>query len=253
MGQEVFLGGTAYAIIGVYQPADGLLSRLSGDGRERVFVPYDTAPDTTMTLDTLYVQGNEPADGDTAPNPKPSAPLLTALNHALGGKLDEYERADYLQTQQLLAQGMRFYRFFMGLLAFVYVARLLTRTAVGAALWWYRTHKSVEPVRLWPLLQRLAVPALCVVALVMLVRLCSFPLYWPPEDVPEGKELLSLSFYGKLLLGFFQSFNAAAHTGPLNLRFYGGWAAGALGVAAVVAWARALANGWAVLREKLHI
>jgi hypothetical protein len=255
LGQDVLLNEEAYKIVGVYEPSESLLNCISTDGQERVFIPYTTAPDDQAQLDALYVVGNTPAEPTDEnaflPNPKVTSVMRAALSAFFDHKLDGYERTDYLQTQRLLEQAERVFWFCMGLVAFLFIARALIRTVTGAFTWLQHTRKSVEAVRFWPLTQRVALPLVCVVVMAALFYLCRFQIYWPPEYVPEGNQLLYLPFYWNLIIQSFQKFNASDHISYRCLLFYGSWADVGFGGTCIIAWWRALAGIWTISEGKL--
>ena len=242
IGQRVEINGTPATVIGVYQSVGSLLRSMASDGRDVVFVPHYTGPrNADMAVDLVYLQ------------PRADAEITyygakTRLNESLDGALlADYAETDYAVTKTMMTQGLRFLLFFIGLVLFVDVARLLFQAVhdcivlIREGRQWGRRYDG-------PALRKAGARALALLAAaVALVVLCTFSPTFPTGFFPSSGQLFDLSHYIGLICSSFHAHNAATlYRFYDNLALVSGWCLALSAIFTFLAflWLRASLYRW---------
>ena len=116
INNKINLLGETYKVVGVYKTDDSFISEISGDGVERVIIPYTSYNESqNLLLDTMSVQSSEVSKADFKYNIKKVA----------GEKINNYKSIDYQKEKATVTEIKSLVFFIIGIILLVLISKLI--------------------------------------------------------------------------------------------------------------------------------
>ncbi len=221
VGREILVDGQVLIVTGVYAQPKAFLHRMSGTGRDILFVPCQSklAADSVVThLLVCASSGGAPPEED-----------MHTLDAILGNRLRYSACCELSSWKNRLTDLVRLYLFALAVIFTITQLRTVARDIRHFAAW-YQTLDRTYTIPKRETVRRLWRPALCAAACVTALALTSFPLVIPAYFFPEDRHLLNVSHYIELLITSFTQRNAAPYDYAQTLYHYAIWSIHILGL-----------------------
>ena len=211
IGNRFSVDGQTVSVAGVYAEPRSLLHRISGDGRELVWL----------------LAGPETADAKpeqvflcTADGANVREETFHQLNTLLPGGLRADSARDWEAGREGLTQLTQVCLFLFRLVIAVFLLRPAVRYLRRFPAW-CREYVQAEEANASSILRRLLPPILCIVAAIVLLMLFRPHIIIPAELIPEGNRLLDLRHYQDIFVNNLVKHNTASYSYGSLIRYYG--------------------------------
>ena len=214
VGRELTVDGQVLTVSGVYARPKALLHRISGIGKDVLFVPYQSKLASDVTVTHLLVcasAGGAPAESD-----------LYVLDAECGNRLRYSMHYDLSTWKTRLTSLVRLYLFTFAVIFTISQLRVFVND-IRRLLAWYRSLDRTDVIKKSEAAQRLWRPVLYAVVCITALALTSFPLVIPVYFFPEDRHLLNISHYLDLFVAGFVERNATAYSYVQTVYDYAVW------------------------------
>ena len=118
LGNEIYILGMKYKIVGIFKDDSSIFSLLSSDGVERVYIPFESMPNyTQLAINTVYVK-----DSRLQQNPF-SIESLDDILKKLNVNIDLYKVSGYSKSSVFISQPFSVFILFIGILIILSILR----------------------------------------------------------------------------------------------------------------------------------
>lgn len=206
IGNDIMIGEEKYKITGVYRSSHSLLSFMSSDGAERIYVPFESMPESnSLGIDTVFIK-----DKSLEQHFKESK-TLNILREKTGADLTAYRITDFYAGCAFLEQPLRVFVFFIAMLVIFMLTVYFIRCVIFFSDYLKGCMKNkyffemliMEKARIALFLAALsAIPAL----MGLVLWLAAFELMIPYQYIPYDN-IFDLGFYLEKLIQHVHSSN----------------------------------------------
>lgn len=194
VGCQMLLNGETKVISGVYENKKSIISDLSSNGLETVFVPvyYQSEIKDTTKVENFYVKSN---------NGSISNKEIQELEARLNNKLELYKQNDLNSSKKLLQQLFNIIIFTIGLILVIKLCSVIIKNIriLTTSVKDLNNAVSLKNIKL-SILSIL----LCIAGVITIAILCTFKLYIPEGFIPEHDRICDITYYYEYMLNFVQ-------------------------------------------------
>jgi len=191
IGKSLNIDQLNYTICGVYKSNHSLLTRLSSNGLENIYMPYSGVPDYDRLPVTLMIARSNSAFPQS---------IIDDIQQAGGIAIYPETISNYTATFALIKQSRLVTLFVCGLIfiaTFLWVLiKQLNRT--------YKSYRAMNNRKNF--IRNVVISAVYLIALIVLFCLVKFKLYLPSSMLPADN-IFDFKFYADLIISVVQSRN----------------------------------------------
>ena len=209
LGRHIFLDGTDYKIIGVYE--DKSIS-FAKDQYTRVFIPYGSVDGwECFRIDTISISRR----GDWKEK-------LEKLRIEMGNTFDKYVYEDIGESKLSVHQGGKFLNFFLGINIIVLFLNLFIRMIKEIHI---EIMKNLKEKYLYEIIKQYHLKIIEIIffsvivlsVILLLWKLLQFKVHIPTEFIP-AENIFDVSYYWNVLLQRTKIYNSSILAGSENMR-----------------------------------
>lgn len=196
IGNEINMFGSKYKIIGLYQNKNSLLSLLTSDGIERVYIPFESFSSNNMqtTVNTVFIK-----DQGLQDEPFKEYKLESILREQIDINTDSYKINDFYNSSIYTSQPLSAFIFLVGILNICILIKYLIKYLKFGLSWFKNQLNSkyfLEVLTKWKLsiLLYFLLSAMLIVFIGAVFWIVRFKGGIPYEYIPADN-IFDLGFY----------------------------------------------------------
>ncbi len=192
IGNTVIISERKYKIIGVYKEHKTLMGNITGDGLEKVFIPY-TSGEKNESVERLLVNGLQYKDG-----------IVYSFEDAINriSKTDaakNYYISDFSDCEAMVGQSANILLFVLGVCCIVLIVKRLLKLFKGFGIYYkMQLENKYLPAALRDNILHIGIfigiTCIYIFLLALVYKLASFDFYIPSKYIPHDN-VFDLKFY----------------------------------------------------------
>jgi hypothetical protein len=210
IGNIIYISGIKYKIIGLYKSKTALLSELSSDGSERVYIPfYSLSKSSAEKVTTIYIK-----DESLESMPFKEKMVAQTLKERLKADAELYQINDYYKVNTYATQPLALFIFLVGIFCIFYIIKYFLEFIKSGFLYMKNCLQDeyfaeVLKKNVLRILLFIVLVTAFIIAVITLFSSVSFKASVPYKYIPSDN-VFDFSFYAEQIKDSVQSMNNSA-------------------------------------------